>query len=68
MSISRGILKWADKKQEEAITEIENGKVAKGMAKASLSGMAEGFVDGCVIWYPVLVGALGYVAYKNKQK
>lgn len=42
----RKILKWSDKKFEEALIEEDE---SKGLAKASLSGAVEGFVDGLAI-------------------
>lgn len=42
----RKILKWSDKKYDEAINEPKKGK---GFRKALLSGAGEGFVDGCFI-------------------
>lgn len=56
MGIARTILKWTDKQAEESV--LEDGTTNVG--KAALSGFVEGAVDGCIIWYPILLGAAYY--------
>lgn len=51
--ITRKILEWTDKKYDEGVVEDKTSKV-------KASGFVEGLVDGCVIFYPVMVAACIY--------
>lgn len=65
MSIARNILKWTDKKFDEVCYE----DVKHPGAKAFGLGMIEGFVDGAIIAYPVVVGmAICKIVYDAKHK
>lgn len=56
-SITRGILKWTDKEMDKVLND-ENTK-HRGLKAVGL-GMVEGFVDGAIIAYPILVAGCIY--------
>ena len=56
-SITRGILKWTDKEMDKVLND-ENTK-HRGLKAVGL-GMVEGFVDGAIITYPILVAGCIY--------
>lgn len=53
MGITRKILEWTDTKQKEGMAE-------DNLTKVALGGFVEGMVDGCVVWYPIVLGAAYY--------
>ena len=57
MSITKEIHKWTDKEMEKIMYD-ENVK-HRGLKAVGL-GMVEGFIDGAVIAYPILVAGCIY--------
>lgn len=57
MSITKQIHKWTDKEMEKIMYD-ENVK-HRGLKAVGL-GMVEGFIDGAVIAYPILVAGCIY--------
>lgn len=63
MSIARKILNWTDEKSNEI--DMMNDK--HPYLKAFGLGGIEGFIDGCIIMYPIVVGSLYWKAYKDSK-
>ena len=53
MSIARNMLNWTDRKYDEVCYNIGNEK--HPIIKAGAIGVIEGFIDGAVISYPILI-------------
>lgn len=64
MSIVKELLNWTEEKFEEIDTDNDKHPYLKSFGL----GAIEGFVDGAVIAYPILVGTLYYVGYKLNKK
>lgn len=64
-SITRGILKWTDKEMDKVLND-ENTK-HRGLKAVGL-GMVEGFVDGAIIAYPILVAGCIYWRKKAEKR
>lgn len=64
-SIARGILKWTDKEMDKVLYD-ENTK-HKGLKSVGL-GMLEGFVDGAIIAYPILIAGCIYWRKQAEKK
>lgn len=60
----RKILDWTDEKMDEMMDDIDNGTDKCSMLKAIGLGAIEGFIDGAVIAYPILL--IGCIV-KNRQ-
>ena len=63
--IMRSVINWCDDKMREALAEEDD---RKGMQKASLSGVVEGFCDGALLMYAPLVIACFVYQAKLKKK
>ena len=64
--LTRTLLEWCDKKQEEA---IEEDTLNKAVSKASVSGAIEGFVDASVAigMTCVAICGVGFIIGKLKK-
>lgn len=60
----RKILDWTDEKMDEIMDSIDNGTDKHPQLKAIGLGMIQGFIDGAVIAYPILL--IGCIV-KNRQ-
>ena len=63
MSMTRKILNWTERKNEEI--DVINDK--HPYLKSFGLGCVEGFIDGVVVMYPILIGSLYWKAYKNSK-
>lgn len=61
--LARKMLDWADKKFDEANNENEKHP----SRKAVVSGAVEGFIDGAIIAYPILVASCYYWRKKAEK-
>jgi hypothetical protein len=61
MGVARQLIKWCDKKFNDALHEEDD---RKGMQKAFASGAVEGIMDAAIVMYiPVLIACF---VYKNQ--
>ena len=65
MGVMRAIIDWCDTKKEEAYAEPN---AFKASAKAFVGGFVEGFCDGSVMMYPLLVATLWVVNRELTKK
>ena len=64
-SMTRKVLEWTDKEMDKVLYD-ENTK-HRGLKAAGL-GMIEGFVDGAIMAYPILVAGCIYWRKKAGKK
>lgn len=64
-SIAREILKWTDKETDKVLYD-ENTK-HRGLKAVGL-GMIEGFVDGAIVAYPILLAGCIYWRKQARKK
>lgn len=63
MSIAEKILNWKEQKYNEI--DVMNDK--HPYLKAFGCGIIEGWIDGCIIMYPIVVGSLYWKMYKDSK-
>ena len=63
--IMRSVIEWCDNKMDEAFVEEDD---RKGMQKAALSGVVEGFCDGALLMYvPLVIACFVYQTMLDKK-
>lgn len=63
MSVTKQVLDWTEEKFEEALEEDSKHSYLKAFGL----GAIEGFIDGAVLMYPILVAGL-FIAGKELKK
>lgn len=62
MGVTKAILDWVEKETNKIDESTKHPYL-----KAFGLGAVEGVIDGAVFMYPILVGTLYYIGYKNKK-